>query len=785
MNRMSKKKKNIRRKKSNNLLKGMAAAGAVVGGGTIFAGNNAVYAAENEQGVIGSQSEEQIIESQSVSESTTESLSQVKSETSSYENEGAVETSAVEGNTVQTNHKAFVKRAPRFFNDEQINDEQNIMTVDETEGQKGTDEETVPDENKTPSEETVADENEMTSEETSTSISTAELNVKSESDSASDAKSEALIESEKYSNTESESLSKSEASYMADSKSISLAASESASQFKSEYQEGLNSLSQAKKDFESNSNRIDKYEELCDEIVKLQNELESVHQSILKQSNPSLSGKYDGKRSWYQVANDLSIKLAEYYFFQEYGVGKIKGNSGDWRNYGEGGSYNANYIYLEYTDANGVVHKGYFDYIEANEFGYLSKNKPKEVTDIVILKKETAYVNYETTTKCNYYYSKTDENHNTKHYLKMSGDSTYKEIESSRVTFNTDGSITVDGSLTFKKQNDRNKYGQNLGHPPFVAVPNEYDQNQLYKDTIKGKPYFSTMAFDHRDTKYDKENKSELNSVSQSLSKLLSESVSLSKSNVDNSTSNSTSKVNSKIESTEISNSNSTSLSEKEELIKSKSLSLSNQKSEAISLSQYVSASTSASESASNSKSASESESASGSKSLSESKSASESASASKSESESASLSGSESVSTSESDTLSTSVSESLSNSLGSSESNSLSSSESASASDSFATSVTTTTIGGDTSYRRVVVDTRAPLHVAPRVSEEETVEDDVTPKAKEETIEKEKMPKATLDVTHRVWWSWIPIVGALISSNETRKRRKEEKEESKDKKVK
>jgi hypothetical protein len=50
-------------------------------------------------------------------------------------------------------------------------------------------------------------------------------------------------------------------------------------------------------------------------------------------------------------------------------------------------------------------------------------------------------------------------------------------------------------------------------------------------------------------------------------------------------------------------------------------------------------------------------------------------------------------------------------------------------------------------------------------------------------------MPKSTLDVTHRVWWSWIPIVGALISSNETRKRRKEEKEkekeESKDKKMK
>ena len=49
----------------------------------------------------------------------------------------------------------------------------------------------------------------------------------------------------------------------------------------------------------------------------------------------------------------------------------------------------------------------------------------------------------------------------------------------------------------------------------------------------------------------------------------------------------------------------------------------------------------------------------------------------------------------------------------------------------------------------------------------EEVVEDE-TPKAnpeeQTETIEKEKMPKSTLDVTHRVWWSWVPIVGALVS---------------------
>ena len=75
------KKKNVRRKKSNNLLKGVAAAGAVVGGGTIFAGNNAVYAAEldNETGV------NSISESQaSTSSYVSESLSQSDSTTVDY-----------------------------------------------------------------------------------------------------------------------------------------------------------------------------------------------------------------------------------------------------------------------------------------------------------------------------------------------------------------------------------------------------------------------------------------------------------------------------------------------------------------------------------------------------------------------------------------------------------------------------------------------------------------------------------------------------------------------------
>ena len=127
----------------------------------------------------------------------------------------------------------------------------------------------------------------------------------------------------------------------------------------------------------------------------------------------------------------------------------------------------------------------------------------------------------------------------------------------------------------------------------------------------------------------------------------------------------------------------------------------------------------------------------------------------------------------------STSESQSTSDSISSSESMSTSTSES------YATSVVTSTAGGGTAYRQVVVDTRAPLQVAPRVTEEETVEDDVTPKAKEETIEKEKMPKSTLDVAHRVWWSWIPIIGALsslINAINSKKGRNDASKEKEDK---
>lgn len=115
---MSKKKKNIRRKKSNNLLKGMAAAaGAVVGGGTIFAGNNAVYAAElgSESGSIENPDG---IGSQSVSESVFESVRTVDSQVSN-----------------QAQDRTFARTENSFAQNTLGN---NVATVsDETQGDDG------------------------------------------------------------------------------------------------------------------------------------------------------------------------------------------------------------------------------------------------------------------------------------------------------------------------------------------------------------------------------------------------------------------------------------------------------------------------------------------------------------------------------------------------------------------------------------------------------------------------------------------------------------------------
>ena len=161
---MSKKKKNIRRKKSNNLLKGMAAAGAVVGGGTIFAGNNAVYAAElgSESGSIENPDG---IGLQSVSESVFESVRTVDSQVSN-----------------QAQGRNFARTENSFAQNTLGN---NVATVsDETQGDD------------------VAANNENTNKESeSVSVSVSE----SESVSVSVSDSESLVNSKSVSNSKASS----------------------------------------------------------------------------------------------------------------------------------------------------------------------------------------------------------------------------------------------------------------------------------------------------------------------------------------------------------------------------------------------------------------------------------------------------------------------------------------------------------------------------------------------------------------------------------------------------
>ena len=804
----------------------MAAAGAVVGGGTIFAGNNAVYAAENEQGVVGSQSEEQIIESQSVSESTTESLSQAKSETSNFESEASAATTAVEGNTVQTNlENGFVKRAPRFFNNEQAqsSDEQNIMLADETGNEKAVNENSAEQEAASLS----------VSGSVSGSISEVGSQISSESISGSEAESEMVSESSSISTSTEDFKSESERL----STSSSLSTSTETSTYTSESESLSKEFTSASESFESQKNQT--LEDLITNINKTKRELEEIRQNAIKDNHHYLDGNYQND-AYRKKADELAMYLAQYNFYQKYGVGKVTEISTQYNNNGVYSDNNGNHTFSPYFDRNNFfvkyqtednkIYTGYFDWVAVQEkigpdgkpltdnngnilyeYTPYEKTDPSKVVQIVVIEKAPIYSD-EKHEKKFYYYE--DSNGKIHAYFseKDSWDPfnryqpNFVEIQS----FSKDDIISENGSEIEFNYNGKHykftvKTQKNGDHvfPYFGQVEDDLNIDANSSTTIKGKSYFSIKDFEKQQTEYDKQ-RSEFTSVSEKQSGHKSDSIKNSESKSESlslSTSNSNSKSNvdtsdslSKSESLSLENSDIESRSNSHSSLESTEISksLSNSQSTSTSVSDSQSTSTSVSSSQSTSTSVSESQSTS--ISVSSSQSTSTSVSESQSTSASASLSGSASVSALESESLSNSVFESLSNSLSSSESTSLSSSESVSASDSFATSVTTTTTGGDTTYRRVVVDTRAPLQVAPRETEE--VVEDETPKAnpeeQTETIEKEKMPKSTLDVTHRVWWSWIPIVGALVSMNETRKRRKEEndadkekEEESKDKKLK
>ena len=337
---MSKKKKNIRRKKSNNLLKGMAAAGAVVGGGTIFAGNNAVYAAE-----LGSESgsTENLhgIGSQSVSESVSESVRPTNSQASD-----------------QAQGRNFARTENSFAQNTLGN---NVATVsDETQG----DDVAANNENTNKESESVS-KSASTSASTSASISASTSASTSVSTSASTSASTMYsdVDSKESLNVDvSEFVSSSQAGEQ-NSNSNPLSGAESDT-YEGSLSDAMNSFNSQYSAIQSNydsqiavSKENNAYlTELFDNITKQMAKVKEAYEYAYNNKTDKLnSDKYD----YYKLVDDLAVMYAKYFLFQQENRKIDIIDKTDWEK-DEGKN---NYIKIDYYDANKNKQSAYFDYI--------------------------------------------------------------------------------------------------------------------------------------------------------------------------------------------------------------------------------------------------------------------------------------------------------------------------------------------------------------------------------------------------------------------------------------
>ena len=102
-----------------------------------------------------------------------------------------------------------------------------------------------------------------------------------------------------------------------------------------------------------------------------------------------------------------------------------------------------------------------------------------------------------------------------------------------------------------------------------------------------------------------------------------------------------------------------------------------------------------------------------------------------------------------------------------------------------YVTSMVLTDNSGSAFTQKIHVDTRpAPLQVAKEKTLQNANDILKTPltnnKHAEELISSPMSPKSLL--TTKVYWSWIPIIGAVVSAKETYSERKKERKETKEK---
>lgn len=352
---MSKKKKNIRRKKSNNLLKGVAAAGAVVGGGTIFAGNNAVYAAENEQdAILTKEKQEELLEKQSVSESTTESLSNSTSNQGNFNLGQSIFKSAAEpevamvADTEEDTSETTID-GTQYANEDPVEEDASDTTGDTTTFEGNTTTETgQQDESNSPSNNNEDDESVSASQSVSDFIKYSEA-VKAESLNIAVSKS---LSNSLASN--STTLNDPLSNIGSDSYASNL--KEEMDRYNSEYE----SLKESYDKQISNSNYVGVlYNQIRIQNEVVNNEYDKWHKNFFDPFKES---------DFYREVDKLVELYAQYYLYQtENKQIHIKNNPTWLYNNGD-----HNYVRLDYYDANSNeennnIQSAYFDYFITNK----------------------------------------------------------------------------------------------------------------------------------------------------------------------------------------------------------------------------------------------------------------------------------------------------------------------------------------------------------------------------------------------------------------------------------
>ena len=561
------KKKNVRRKKSNNLLKGVAAAGAVVGGGTIFAGNNAVYAAENDQVPVGSQSQsdEQYIESQSASQSQTTSYTDSESDVTSYtgapvtfsaadqvsvtqeapSTEGDGETVVADQNAIRTNVESKVeevdKKFAHAFKGLATLSQGNVNTTAEGQGQQGDSGNS-------------ASDNESVSLSVSGSMSGSlseiGLQISQESVSASQLKSEMV--------SASASTSADTSAFVPESQRLSTSTSQSTSNEVSKYTSESASLSNQ---YNSTSLAFDPYlnttlETLIGQINASKDRLEAIRKNAID------SGSHLGE-DYRKEADNLAVLLAKYNFYQKYGVdGQITEVSDQYNNSGLRYDNNGNYTGNRNTSRNNFfikykknddIYTGYFDWVAVkplkNEDGsYITDSKgnvlyeytpyestnPSDEIQIAVIEKAPIYSDENSQQKFYYYKDADGKIHayfSEKDYWSWGKKyPNFKEITSfCKVEFENGETIKFtynkeNYTFTVKTQNVMTDDGTTHVFPFFGEVPDDLKIDGNNGKTIKGKWYFSITDFDNKETEYDSM-RSNFTSVSVKQSQHLSNSI--------------------------------------------------------------------------------------------------------------------------------------------------------------------------------------------------------------------------------------------------------------------